>query len=61
MSKSEQAELSRDTGLNIESAEACDDGGVDVTLIRWMLSLTPGERVQVLRDSVRSMMRLRER
>jgi hypothetical protein len=26
--------------------------GVDVTLIRWMLSLTPAERLQVLQDFV---------
>jgi hypothetical protein len=24
------------------------DGGVDLTLIRWMLSLTPEERLQVV-------------
>ena len=28
------------------------DDGVDVTLIRWMLSLTPAERLQVLQDHV---------
>jgi hypothetical protein len=26
--------------------------GIDVTLIRWMLSLTPAERLQVLQDFV---------
>jgi len=33
--------------------------GVDLTLIRWMLSLTPGERLKVLRNNMRAMMRLR--
>jgi hypothetical protein len=32
--------------------------GVDLTLIRWMLSLTPAERLQVLQLSVRSLARL---
>jgi hypothetical protein len=30
-----------------------------LTLIRWMLSLTPAERLQVLQESVRSLLRLR--
>jgi hypothetical protein len=33
--------------------------GVDLTLIRWMLSLTPAERLQVLQQSARSLTRLR--
>ena len=33
--------------------------GVDLTLIRWMLSLTPAERLQVLQHNIRSIMRLR--
>jgi len=36
------------------------DDGVDVTLIRWMLRLTPAERLQVLQDSVDSLIRLRD-
>jgi len=35
------------------------DDGVDLTLIRWMLSLTPAERLQVLQHNIRSIMRLR--
>ena len=31
-----------------------DDDGVDVTLIRWMLSLTPEERLDVLQGFVDS-------
>jgi len=36
------------------------DNGVDLTLIRWMLSLTPTERLQMLQQSVQSLMRLRD-
>lgn len=34
--------------------------GVDDTLIRWMLSLTPTEGLQTLQQSVQSLMRLRD-
>jgi hypothetical protein len=34
--------------------------GVDLTLIRWMISLTPAERLQVLQQSVQSLLRLRD-
>jgi hypothetical protein len=34
--------------------------GVDLTLIRWMLSLSPLERLQVLQASAGSLERLRE-
>jgi hypothetical protein len=33
--------------------------GVDLTLIRWMLSLTPAERLEVLQENVCSLIRLR--
>jgi len=35
------------------------DDGVDLTLIRWMLSLTPGERLAALQDQVDSLLTLR--
>jgi hypothetical protein len=34
------------------------DDGVDLTLILWMLSLTPTERLQMLQQSVGSLSRL---
>lgn len=34
--------------------------GVDLTLIRWMLSLTPEERLEVLQANVRSILTLRD-
>jgi hypothetical protein len=33
--------------------------GVDLTLVRWMLSLTPTQRLQVLQDVLWSLQRLR--
>ena len=36
-----------------------DEAGVDLTLVRWMLSLTPAERLQVLQDNLYSILRLR--
>jgi hypothetical protein len=35
------------------------EDGVDLTLIRWMLSLTPEERLQVLQDHVDNIMSIR--
>jgi hypothetical protein len=40
-------------------AEAVSDDGVDVTLIRWLLSLTPAERLKVLESNIRSLEKLR--
>ena len=42
----------------VESTYSSD--GVDLTLIRWMLSLTPLERLEVLQASAGSLTRLRE-
>lgn len=38
--------------------DAFSEDGVDLTLIRWMLSLTPAERLQVLQSNTRSLERL---
>jgi len=35
------------------------ESGVDLTLIRWMLSLTPAERLQILQQTIRSILRLK--
>ena len=37
------------------------DDGVDVTLIRWFLSLTPAERLATLQQFVNSVETIRER
>ena len=39
-------------------AERSEDG-VDLTLIRWMLSLTPAQRLQVLQSAAESLLRMR--
>jgi len=38
------------TPPTVESAY--DENGVDVSLVRWMLSLTPAERLQTLQSFV---------
>ena len=45
-----------------DNASNCVDyseDGVDLTLIRWMLSLTPAERLQVLQQYVDSVLSIR--
>jgi hypothetical protein len=34
--------------------------GVDLTLIRWMLSLTPAERLEYLEDRINAIISIRE-
>jgi hypothetical protein len=41
-----------------EERERSEDG-VDLTLIRWMLSLTPAERLEVLQNFVNSVLEIR--
>lgn len=36
------------------------EDGVDLTLIRWMLSLTPAERLQLLEEWVDDILAIRE-
>jgi hypothetical protein len=38
---------------------AFSEDGLDLTLIRWMLSLTPTERLEALQDVIWSIVRLR--
>ncbi|QTA78278.1 Uncharacterized protein dnl_04980 [Desulfonema limicola] len=46
---------------NYESDESLySDDGVDLTLIRWMLSLTPEQRLEVLIKNVQAVNCLRE-
>jgi len=35
------------------------DDGVDVTLIHWMLAMTPAERLQAVQEAVNSLEELR--
>ncbi len=45
--------------LPVSEAEY-DDNGVDLTLLRWMASLTPTERLQVLQANVVALQKLRD-
>jgi hypothetical protein len=36
------------------------EDGIDITLIRWMLSLTPAERLKVLQRHVNRVLAIRE-
>jgi len=47
------------TDLSPESDRLYSEDGVDLSLIRWMLSMTPTERLQTLQQNIRSIMRLR--
>ncbi len=40
-----------------QDEQTYSEDGVDLTMIRWMLSLTPTERLQVLQESVQSLIR----
>lgn len=45
--------------LGTSDEPAFSEDGVDLTLIRWMLSLTPTERLEALQDVIWSIVRLR--
>lgn len=46
-------------GATRPSAAGPEAGGVDVTLVRWMLSLSPSERLSVLQGHVDAVLELR--
>jgi hypothetical protein len=37
-----------------------DSAGVDISLVRWMLSLTPAERLEFCNDFVNGILAIRE-
>lgn len=43
---------------NLDHADRDPDDGVDVTLIRWMLSLSPEQRLDVLQSFLDSIVEL---
>ena len=49
---------SPEAGSNEENPTYSQDG-VDLTLIRWMLSLSPLERLETLQQTMQSILRLR--
>lgn len=48
----------RDGGIADRPSHSAD--GVDLALIRWMLSLTPLERLEVLQQHLRAVAKLRD-
>ena len=44
--------------INEGEEKAYSDSGVDLTLIDWMLSLTPTERLVALQNNINTIMRL---
>jgi hypothetical protein len=46
-------------GVIADNVSWYSEEGVDLTLIRWMLSLTPTERLEVLQDTLHSIARLK--
>jgi hypothetical protein len=40
---------------------AYGEDGVDLTMIRWMLSLSPAERLEVLQTAANGILEIRER
>ena len=44
-----------------EELQEYSEDGVDLTLIRWMLSLTPRERLENLQSFVNAIVAIRER
>jgi hypothetical protein len=43
----------------VQDAQTHSEDGVDLTLIQWMLAMTPAERLQTLQRTVQSIQRLR--
>ena len=50
--------LSYDAAMEVPPAERSADG-VDLTLVRWFLSLTPSERLDVLQNYLNSVEQIR--
>jgi hypothetical protein len=59
MSLNEIKLLSCPEDSSLEDGSLYSESGVDLTLIRWMLSLTPAERLQMLQQTIRSILRLK--
>jgi hypothetical protein len=47
-------------GVPPETEPTCSKDGVDLTLIRWMLSLSPGDRLKVLQERQTAIERARQ-
>ena len=54
------AEEGRITLTDQDALTDYSEDGVDLTLIRWMLSLTPAERLQFLEHRINEILAIRE-
>jgi len=52
-------QLAEKPGVGIAERTAYSADGVDLTLIRWMLSMSPAKRLETLERTLRSLARLR--
>jgi hypothetical protein len=59
MSENESREAEQEVGPVKHDLPTHSEDGIDLTLIRWMLSLTPVERLQVLEERAEMILRLR--
>jgi hypothetical protein len=46
--------------LYVNNPPEYDDDGVNLTLLRWFLSLTPAERLEALQQHIRTIEEMRE-
>ena len=60
MEKTNLGAMCKQEGPESQGEHTYSEDGVDLTLIRWMLSLTPTERLETLQQTVQSLMRLRD-
>jgi hypothetical protein len=49
------------TDPDAESRSDYSEDGVDLTLIRWMLSLSPAQRLQFLQNQTNAVLAIRKR
>ena len=52
--------VSEDNPIDDDVLTDYSENGVDLTLIRWMLSLTPIERVQFLEERINEVLAIRQ-
>lgn len=60
MKRKEQIHQNYEADSLSESDRLYSEDGVDLSLIQWMLSMTPTERLQTLQQNIRSIQRLRD-
>lgn len=60
MNRNKRADLMDESKNSCPGSEtAYSEDGVDLTVIRWMLSMTPAERLETLQNHISSVMRIR--